>query len=61
MSHDPYAGQQPSSQPYAGQPYGDLGAYAQSAAPQYPPGVEPPLDQPWYGIGFVAAIKRALC
>jgi uncharacterized membrane protein YhaH (DUF805 family) len=45
-------------QPPQASPYGQTPAYGQPATPTYGPGQEPPLDQPWYGIGFGAAVKR---
>jgi uncharacterized membrane protein YhaH (DUF805 family) len=54
----PY-GQQPYGQdPYGQQPYGQVG-YGYGPPATGPDGA-PTLDQPYYGIGFVGAIKRAL-
>lgn len=60
----PY-GQQPpapASGAYQQQPYGEPPAYGNYAAPGAPGGAwaggEPPIGQPYYGIGFIEAIKR---
>lgn len=54
----PYA-QQPAPAPgaYQQQPYGEPPAYGNYAAPGVPAGGAS-LDQPYYGIGFIEAIKR---
>lgn len=57
-----YGGYPPQpGQPYPGQPYGQSD-YSQAG---YPPAPyqqgnfgEPSLDQPWYGISFIPAVKR---
>lgn len=53
----PYAGSPYAAQPAAGQPL-PQGMPAYGGYGNAVPGAEPTLDEPWYGIGFVAAVQR---